>query len=344
MNKLNGNKTGLLVEILRKWALVIVIFVLGIVFAAISPSFITGNNIMNILRQTSIMGVLAIGLTFVVVAGEMDLSFSSVASLSTILVLIMSIKGINAGISWIIVIALGIVLGAVNAFVVVKLKIPSMLATIGTQLLFGGVVAWIAQGGTIWTTRFSMLFQIPGRGLLYGVIPFPVIILLVVGIIGVVLLEKTVLGRYFYAVGGNAKAADHAGVNAKRIKVYGYLILGALGGVAGIIISSQFASATPTVGETYLFPAIIAVYLGSIFLKDGVPNLWGTILACIFISELSNGFNLIGLRTWHEDVAQGFIMIIAISLTIIGKASKVKAQKLAVQKNLAEKADNKAIS
>lgn len=341
MSKLQENKALFsMIEIMRKWALLIVIIILGFIFTVRTSSFFTGNNIMNIFRQTSIMGILAIGLTFVVVSGEMDLSFSAVASLSTILVLIMSIKGIDAGFSWLIVIVLGVGLGAINAFVVVKLKIPSLLATIGTQLFFGGIVAWIAKGGTIWTTKYSRMFQIPGRGILFGIIPLPVIILLVVIAIAVIILEHTVLGRYFYAVGGNAKAADHAGINAKRIKVYGYLILGALGGLVGVIIASQFASATPTVGETYLFPAIIAVYLGSIFLKDGVPNLWGTVLACIFLSELSNGFNLIGLRTWHEDVAQGVIMIVAITWMLIGKSRKIRAKKATIHENTDLKAEN----
>lgn len=320
---------GSAVEYLRKWALVIVVIVLGIIFSCLSPSFMTADNILNILRQTAIMGVLAIGLTFVIVAGEIDLSFSMVASLTAVVVLLMSIQGINAGLSWIVAILLGIAMGLFNAFVVVKLKISSMLGTIGTQLLYGGIVAWIAKGGTIWTAKYSVLFQIPGRGMLFGIIPFPVVILIAVAVVAVIILEKTVLGRYFYAVGGNAKAADHAGINAKRIKTYGYLFLGALGGLAGIIIASQFASATPSVGATYLFPAIIAVYLGSIFLKDGVPNLWGTLVACIFLSELSNGFNLLGLKYWHEDVTQGVIMIIAIALMIAGKVRKAKSQQLA---------------
>ncbi len=315
-------------EFSRKWALVIVIVALAVIFGCFSNSFMTSDNWINIIRQASIMGILAIGLTFVIVSGEMDLSFSMVASLTAVVVLMMSIKGQNAAVSWLLALVLGVGMGALNAFVVVVLKIPSLLGTIGTQLLFGGIVAWIAQGGTVWTAKYSTLFQIPGRGMMFGVVPFPVIVLIVVAAISIIVLEKTVIGRYFYAVGGNAKAADHAGINARKIKTIGYLIMGGLGGLAGIIVASQFASATPSVGATYLFPAIIAVYLGSIFLKDGVPNLWGTIVACIFLSELSNGFNLIGLKYWHENVAQGIIMIVAIAISIVGKNRKMRPQKI----------------
>ncbi len=324
MNRKSIGGGALVGDFARKWALVLVIVVLAVIFAFGSDSFMKGDNWINIIRQASIMGILAVGLTFVIVSGEMDLSFSMVASLAAVVVLMMSIKSSNAGVSWIVAVLLGVGMGAVNAFVVVVLKIPSLLGTIGTQLLFGGIVAWIAQGGTVWTAKYSALFQIPGRGMLFGVIPFPVIILIVVAVIGIIVLEKTVMGRYFYAVGGNSKAADHAGINARKIKTIGYLIMGALGGLAGIVIASQFASATPSVGATYLFPAIIAVYLGSIFLKDGVPNLWGTIIACIFLSELSNGFNLIGLKYWHENVAQGIIMIVAIAISIMGKNKKIR--------------------
>lgn len=306
-------------EIFRKWSLVIVIVLLFILFGSIQPVFFSGENVINIVRQASILGVLAFGLTFVIIGGEMDLSFSMVASLSAITVLYLEILGVNTALSWIIALAIGFVCGLINAFIVVKLRLPSMLGTIGTQLLFGGIAAWIAKGATVWTSKFSTTFTIPGRGMFMGVIPVPIVILAVVAAISLVILEKTVSGRYFYAVGGNANAADHAGISAKKIKGQSFVIMGVLAALAGIIMASQYASATPTVGNTFLFPAIIAVYLGSIFLKDGVPNAWGTLVGCIFISVLSNGFNLIGLKYWHEDTTKGILMILAISFTILGK-------------------------
>jgi ribose transport system permease protein len=151
----------------------------------------------------------------------------------------------------------------------------------------------------------------------------PVIILLSISLISLVVLEKTVLGRYFYAVGGNAKAADHAGISTQKIKVLAYVFMGVLSALAGIVIAAQFVSATPSVGSSYLFPAIIAVYLGAIFLKDGVPNLWGTIVAALFLSVLSNGFNLIGLRSWHLSLAQGLIMLLAIGIQNLSKRYKI---------------------
>jgi len=309
-------------EILRKWSLVIVILVLCILFRVMQPIFLSGENVINIVRQAAILGVLAFGLSFVIISGEMDLSFSMVASLSAISVLYLEILGVNTVLSWIIALVIGLLCGLVNAFIVVKLCLPSMLGTIGTQLLFGGIAAWIAKGATVWTSKFSTAFTIPGRGMFFGVIPFPIVILAVVAVVSMIVLEKTVAGRYFYAVGGNADAADHAGISAKKVKGQSFVIMGALGALAGIIMASQYASATPTVGSTFLFPAVIAVYLGSIFLKDGVPNAWGTLVGCIFISVLSNGFNLVGLKYWHEDTTKGILMIVAISFTILAKKKK----------------------
>jgi len=309
-------------DIVRKWGLVIVIIIMFVFFALNEKSFSRFDNIINILRQTSIMGILAIGLTFVVVSGEMDLSFSSIVSLSSILVMLMCQSSVNSAISWAIVIVLGLLLGLFNGFVVVRLRIPSLLGTIATQLAFGGVVAWLCNGGTVWTARHSALFTFPGRGILFGFLPFQSFLMIVIAIIALIVLERTVLGRHFYAVGGNARAADHAGINAKRIKYIAYIIMGGLAAVAGIVVVSQFVSTTPVIGATYLFPAIIAVYLGSIFLKDGVPNLWGTIIACLFLAMISNGFILIGLKYWHENVTQGIIMIIAIASMQAGKKRK----------------------
>jgi len=309
-------------DTLRKWILPIIIVVMGIVFASMSPTFLKSANLMNILNQTAIMSIMAIGATFVIVAGEMDLSFSSIASMSAVLCLTFAIKGYNAVVSWVIVLVIGLLIGTFNAFIVVKLRIPSMLGTIGSQILVGGIVAWIASGGTVWTSKFSTLFAVPGRAVVLGFFPFPVVILIVIFVICLIVLDKTVLGRYFYAVGGNARAADHAGINAGNIKALSFVILGLLAAVAGIVIASKFASSTCNVGSGYLFPAIIAVYLGSIFLKDGVPNMWGTIVACLFLQELSNGFSLIGLKYWHEYVTQGIVMILAIAMQMAGKRKK----------------------
>lgn len=315
-------KQNRVVDTLRRWVLPIIIIILGIIFASMSPTFLKGTNLLNILNQTAIMSIMAIGATFVIVAGEMDLSFSSIASMSAVLCLTLAIKGYHAALSWIIVLGLGLLVGLFNAFIVVKLQIPSMLGTIGSQIFVGGIVAWIANGGTAWTSKFSNLFAIPGRAVVFGFLPFPVLLLMIIFVICLIILDKTVLGRYFYAVGGNAKAADHAGINANHIKALSFVILGVLSAAAGIVIASKFASSTCNVGSGYLFPAIIAVYLGSIFLKDGVPNMWGTIVACFFLQELSNGFSLIGLKYWHENTTQGIVMILAIAMQIAGKRKK----------------------
>jgi ribose/xylose/arabinose/galactoside ABC-type transport system permease subunit len=309
-------------EVLRKWSLVFVIIILCALFQSFQPRFLSLENLINITRQASILGVLAFGLAFIIICGEMDLSFAMVATLSAIIVLYLEISKINTVFSWFLVLCIGVVCGAINAVIVVHLRLPSMLATIGTQLFFGGIAAWLARGATIWTSKFSKIFTVPGRGMFFGVIPVAIFIWAVVVILSTIILEKTVWGRYFYAVGGNASAADHAGIPTKKIKAQSFVIMGFLASVAGIMMASQYASATPTVGSSFLFPAIIAVFLGSIFLKDGVPNAWGTLVGCFFISILSNGFNLIGLKYWHEDTTKGILMILAISITIVAKNRK----------------------
>lgn len=305
---------------LRRYSLLILSVVLCAVFGYLEPRFISGDNLINIFRQASIMGILAIGLTFVVVSGEIDMSFGANSSLAAVLSLIMLIAKVNVVLIWAIILVLSVTIGYINSIVVLRLRVPALLGTIGTWLTIGGIVAWMANGATVWTSKYPPIFEVLGRGRVLGIIPVPVITLFVVAIIGVLFLEHTVLGRYFYAVGGNANAATHAGISTHRVKTTAFLLMGFLAGVAGLTMSSMFSSATPTVGQQFFFTAIIAVYLGSIFLKDGVPNLWGTVVASLFLAIVSNGFNMIGLMYWHEQTAQGILMIIAISMiTFVSK-------------------------
>ncbi len=307
-------------DYLRRYSLLIILVILCGAFGAMEPRFVSGENFINIFRQASIMGVLAIGLTFVVVSGEIDMSFGANSSLAAVLSLILLIAGVNVVLIWFLILVLALFIGYLNALVVLRLKVPALLGTIGSWLTIGGIVAWMANGATVWTSKYPPIFEVLGRGRVFGFIPVPVVTLVIVAILGVLFLEHTVLGRYFYAVGGNANAATHAGISTNRVKTTAFLLMGFLAGIAGLTMSSMFSSATPTVGQQFFFTAIIAVYLGSIFLKDGVPNLWGTVVACLFLAVISNGFNMIGLMYWHEQTAQGILMIIAISMiTFVSK-------------------------
>lgn len=307
-------------EITRKFALLITIIILSVFFAFLEPRFFSADNIINILSQTAIMGILSVGLTMVVVSGEIDMSYGANASLAAVLCLTMIKSGMNAFLVCAIVMAIGLLIGVLNSIVVVRFKVPAMLGTIGTWLFIQGVAAWISEGRTITTSKFPPAFEFIGRGRIFDVIPMPIITLLIVCIFGIILLNKTVLGRYFYAVGGNKEAAIHAGIDANKIKTISFIIFGFLGGVAGITVASKLVQATAKSGDSYFFISIIAVFLGSIFLKDGVPNIWGTVVASLFLAVLNNGFNLVGLMWWHENVAQGLIMVAAITfITIVCK-------------------------
>jgi len=324
-------KKSIILTGLRRFSLLIVIFFLFIIFWLIEPAFGSGSNIINILREASIQGVLAIGLTYVVISGEIDLSFGAAASLASVLaVLFLTFRnvGLNLWIAWPLILIVTTIVGYFNSLIVVKLKIPSLLGTIGSWLVIGGITALVTKGTTIWTSRYAPAFEVPGRLKLFGLIPFPIIILLIVAIVSVIILQFTRLGRYFYAVGGNKSAAIHVGINVDRIKTLAYILLGFLAGIAGITMASMFASSTPTVGQQFFFPAIISVFLGSIFLKDGIPNIAGTIVASLFLAVISNGFNLIGLQFWYVNITQGILMIFAIAMIQILSGKEIKGVKM----------------
>ena len=147
-------------------------------------------------------------------------------------------------------------------------------------------------------------------------------------IISIIVLQFTRVGRYFYAVGGNKNAAIHVGISVNRIQTLAFVALGFLSGIAGITMASMFASSTPTVGQQFFFGSIIAVFLGSIFLKDGIPNIAGTIVASLFLAIISNGFNMVGLQFWYVNIAQGILMIFSISMIRILSGKDIKGVKV----------------
>ena len=184
----------------------------------------------------------------------------------------------------------------------------------------GGIVAWIAKGGTVWTSKFTALFSIPGRGTLFGFLPVPVLVLVVIFTVCLIVLEKTVAGRYFYAVGGNAKAADHAGIIAKRMKAMSFIIVGFLSAVRGHRDRVPVCVLHEQRGQRIPVPRNYRRFSGFDFPQRTACRIsGGTMVACLFLQELSNGFSLLGLKYWHEDTVQGFIMILAIATMIAGK-------------------------
>jgi len=310
--------------ILRRYGLLIAVIMLYIIFGLIEPKFFGMRNFINIMRQASIMGVLGLSLTFVICAGEFDLSFGAAAALVSCLLVHFMMIGVNVYLAIVICWGLGLVIAFVTYLNVTKLGIPSFIASLAMQGIALGLSRYITGGGTIYAVIYPAFFNWVGRGQIFGFLPTTVVWLLLFSLISVYFLEFTKKGRYIYAVGGNPDAATHVGINVKQTKLVSYLMFGVLIGLAGIMMGSLFGSGNPDMGIGYTFPGIIATLLGGIFIKDGTPNARGTIVGATFLALLQNGFTMTSVPFYMKEITQGVILIISIAAIVALRGKTMK--------------------
>jgi ribose transport system permease protein len=309
------------VVVLRRYAVAVVLVILFGVFASLEPTFYQAQNVFNIVRQASIIGLLSLGLTCVVSIGEFDISFAALSTFTGVMSVVLLMHGVNLYLAWLASVLAGVAIGCLNAVNIVMLGIPSFIATLGMQSILLGVSRYFTGGTVLYAAEYPRGFEAIGRAFVFHIIPTPVISFLLFGVLLVLFLEFSRSGRYIYSVGGNPEAATHVGINVRRIKFLTFVIMGLLSGVAGIIMASMFGSGNPGMGDGYLSPVIIATFLGAVFLKDGLTNSRGTIVACLVLAVLENGFVMTNVPYYMKEVVQGFVLLIA-----VGSVSVLKSQ------------------
>ena len=223
----------------------------------------------------------------------------------------------NVLLVWSIAVACGIVFSLLNSVNIIYVGIPSFIATLGMMVVLTGISRGFTGGITTYPQAFPPGFELVGRYMIGGLIPAPVIIFIGVSILLILLLDYSPKGRYIYAIGGNPKASLHVGINVKKIKILVFLVAGVTYGIGGIIMSSMFGSCSPGMGEGYLLPAIIACFLGAVFLTEGIPNPRGTIVAAILLAILSNGFTMTNVPFYGRAIIQGIILLISIGMLVV---------------------------
>ncbi len=289
------------------------IFALMIItFSALTPFFITTENIVNIASTIAIVGIAAIGETMVLIAGGVDISVGAVAALTGVITSVLLLQG---GISNIWVCALiglagGVLIGATNGFLVTRLKISPLIATLGTFSIARGL-AFVFSGG-----QTNLLndpgFQFIGRGSLAG-IPFSLILMLALYAVFFVVLHHTSFGRNLYAIGGSRDAARLSGIRVNRNLMIVYVLCGLLAALAGIINVSQIGSSAPRSAVGLEFTVIAAVVLGGTSLSGGKGTLVGTLIGVLILRTLDNGLVLLKVSSFYQDVARGLVLLFAVS-------------------------------
>ncbi|MBE0451234.1 MAG: ribose ABC transporter permease [Clostridia bacterium] len=300
---------------LSKFQSIIGLVIFSIVVSLINDRFMTGSNILNILRQTSINSIIAAGMTFVIITGGIDLSVGATLALSGAVVAMLISLGYSPIVAIVAALAVGGGIGFFNGIVIAKGKLQPFIVTLATMTVFRGITLVFTDGKPIsagYEKNAEFLSNI-GNGYFIG-IPIPIIIMILVFIIGFYVLTQTTLGRYVYSLGGNEEATKLSGVNTDRIKIMVYTISGVLAALAGIIITARLSSAQPTAGSGYELDAIAAVVLGGTSLAGGVGSILGTVTGALIIGVLNNALNLMNVSSYYQLLAKGIVILIAVLL------------------------------
>ena len=311
-------KTGL--GIFARYATIIGLVLMIVVFSVLSPrAFPTFNNFINVLNQASLAMIIAGGLTLAVQVGELDLSIGYAASLHGVLVTGLIVQNhLPIPIAILIVLALGALIGVVNGLIVTKLKVNSVIATLGVGTILVGLAFAYSAGVPIVAGVPESFLQLSLGRWLFG-IPNPIIIMVVV-LGGLwVLGERTAIGQEIQAVGGNPAAARLAGISVDRIKILGFVISGMCAALTGTLLASRLGSGTTSAADSYLLTAFAAVFLGSTTLRDGEFHVLGTFVGTLIIAFGFNGLNIFGAPTFSQYVFQGAILIVAVGLSSLGR-------------------------
>ncbi|UWP60647.1 ABC transporter permease [Ruminococcus gauvreauii] len=293
----------------------LILLLMVILLTFMTDTFLTYRNLINIVRQVTFYAIVGYGAMVTLIGGDFDLSPGSVIGLTSILST-MAITGTERGVGLplLIAVAVGLAVGFVNGFLIAYCSLPAFIATLGTQTLLRGLALYIANGKPI--SGLSEKFTNVGGGSI-GIVPIPVIILIILGLVTWYIMKYTRLGRHIYAIGGNAQAAVVSGVNAKRVKLFTYLYAGVMAAIAGVILTARVASGNAALGETYEMKAITGCVIGGVSLNGGIGSIYGMTCGILVVGVLTNGMDLMNVSGYMQKVAEGIIMIVAVLLDVV---------------------------
>lgn len=297
---------------LQKVIILGILVLLVIIFTLLSSRFLSSRNLLNIARQTSYIIIAGCAVTFLMISGNFDLSIGSAAALTGVSMALLARAGVPMPAAILSAIGIGLVIGCFNALMVVRFEIPPFIATLATMLIARGIALIITNGMTI-RNGMPDNYKTLGRGEFLG-LPFPIWIMLAVIIISVILQNKTVLGKYSIAIGGNKLAAELSGINVKKMIVLLYVIVGGVVGFTGAIMSSRLGIGEPNAGNGFEFDVIIAVILGGTSLAGGEGSVLGMVVGALLIGVIGNGLDMLSVLTFYQSIIKGIVLVGAVLL------------------------------
>lgn len=297
-----------------KYGTIVVLLVLVLIVTSINPKFMTMYNILNVFRQVSINGLIAFGMTFVILTAGIDLSVGAILGLTGMILGIMITSGTPDFIAIVAVLLMGALLGLFNGVLISKIKLQAFIVTLATMTAFRGITMIISDGiPAMNVTSNAPILDFFSQGSVLG-IPFPMILFIASFLILLVLLQNTSFGRGVYAIGGNEEVARLSSIPTDRIKTMVYVISGFMSSLAGVILTSRLSSSQPTAGMTFELDAIAAVVIGGTSLLGGRGRLFGTFIGVLIIGVLNNGLNIIGVSAFYQQFIKGIVILLAVIL------------------------------
>lgn len=323
LNKGTNKYLDFFKHISSEYIIIYAVIILSIILSFSSDVFLTTGNIMNVLRQTSMIAILAAGAFFVMVGGGIDISIGSTVGLAGIAFAGGIVNwGMHPIIAFIFALIVGGLAGSVNGLMVSRAGIPPFIATLGMMSVARGVVYVVTNAYPISGLPKSIAFL--GRGYVFG-IPFPVIVMAIVFLIAHFVSQKTKFGRFVYASGGNPEAAHLSGIKVKNIVATTYIIGGVLAAISGVILVSRLDSGQPNAGLTWEFEAVTAAVIGGVSITGGKGKVLGVFFGAILIGLLTNGMTLLDVSSYYQQIIKGVVLAGAIGLDVYKtkKANKV---------------------
>ena len=316
-NVLVDNPLGSFIK--RNMGILIGLVVLFLFLSVATDSFLSTKNMLQVLRQICINGLLAFGMTFVLIIGGIDLTVGSVVAISGVSVVIMLNSGVPLPVALVVALLLGAIVGLLNGGIIALTGMPPFIVTLSLQGTIRGIAYVITDVRSV--SCDNAVFNAIGNGYLFG-IPIPIYIVAFVMIVISILLYYTRFGRRMYAVGGNITAAGFSGIHVKKIMVQVYVLSGVLSALAGIILASRMYSGQPASGQAYESDAIAAAVLGGTSFNGGIGTVGGTLIGALVIGFLTNGLNLLHISSYVQMIIKGLVIIGAVGIDILKNRKK----------------------
>ncbi|MDC7290368.1 ABC transporter permease [Blautia schinkii] len=311
----------------KEFAVSMVLLALIVFFSIVSPQFMQAKNFFNIAKQIATVGICSVGFSFVLITGGIDLSVGYQISLDIVVTaVLMNSFGVHWVLACIIGMVMGTAIGLINGLIIVETHVAPLIVTLSMMTILKGVSYLITNGLAIF--KFNETFVKLGQGTIAEIVPISLVFLLVIVIVGVFILNKTIYGRYFYAIGNNVEAAKLSGVNVKRVQLLAYGLCGFFTSIGAILMLARLNSAQSSTGDGYEFSCLTACVVGGVSSNGGKGTVLGAIIGCLIVGVLENGLAIMNVNEYVQEVIKGLVLLLAVVYDTMSLRKNEKVKKI----------------